>query len=212
MEAIETDTNTPEQQALDFFTNMTIGYAPRVGSLSGFRNLWLTASGAAKLASTAGWIVGQRSGELALSLYSNLSRLNGRGEMLEISRDRYGTTLSSPVEFPSQRVVLGDDGTLGGFSICFCSFVSDEDVKEKAEALYKADESEHKELLPLYEARRELAVQDCLTTSRYRHDSLGCTEIEGHYRFWMNGGLLLHGYGEVFAVTLTPHTGWSVHT
>jgi hypothetical protein len=210
MEAI--DTNTPEQQALDFFTNMTIGYAPRVGSLSGFRNLWLTASGAAKLASTAGWIVGQRSGELALSLYSNLSRLNGRGEMLEISRDRYGTTLSSPVEFPSQRVVLGDDGTLGGFSICFCSFVSDEDVKEKAEALYKADESEHKELLPLYEARRELAVQDCLTTSRYRHDSLGCTEIEGHYRFWMSGGLLLHGYGEVFAVTLTPHTGWSVHT
>jgi hypothetical protein len=212
MEAIETDTNTPEQQALDFFTNMTIGYAPREGYMSQFHNLWLTASGAAKLASTAGWIAGQRSGELALSLYSNLSRLNGRGEMLEISRDRYGHTLSRPVEFPSQRVMLGDDGTLGGFSVCFCLFVSDEDVQEKAEALYKADESEHKELLPLYEARRELAVQDCLTTSRYRSDSLGCTEIEGHYRFWMSGGLLLHGYGEVFAVTLTPHTGWSVHT
>ena len=212
MEAIETDTNTPEQQALDFFTNMTIGYAPREGYMSQFHNLWLTASGAAKLASTAGWIVGQRSEELALSLYSNLSRLNGRGEMLEISRDRHGTTLSSPVEFPSQRVILGDDGTLGGFSVCFCSFVSDEDVKERAEALYSTDETSFNGELPLYEARRELAVQDSLTTSRYRHDPLGCTEIEGHYRFWMNGGLLLHGYGEVFAVTLTPHTGWSVHT
>jgi hypothetical protein len=203
MEAI--DTNTPEQQALDFFTNMTVGYAPREGSMSGFRNLWLTASGAAKLASTAGWIVGQRSGELALSLYSNLSRLNGRGEMLEISRDRYGHTLSRPVEFPSQRVMLGDDGTLGGFSVCFCLFVSDEDVQKKVEAMASDEVMVHE-----HAAKRELAVQDCLTRTDYRNN--GNVKIEGHYRFWMNGGLLLHGYGEVFAVTLTPHTGWSVHT
>lgn len=211
MEAINTDTTTPEQQALDFFTTLTVGHAPREGFMSEFPNLYLTDSGASKLASTAGWIVGQRSGELALSLYSSLARLNGRGEMLEITRDRYGTTLPSPVEFPSQRVVLGDDGTLGGFTVAFCTFVSDEDVKNRAEALYEA-EGRESDYLPLYEARRELIVQDCLTTSRWSRDSLGSNEIKGHYRYWMNGGLLLHGYGDVFAVTLTSNTGWSVHT
>ncbi len=43
---------------------------------------------------------------------------------------------------------------------------------------------------------------------------------KGEYVYWMNGGLLYHGphdgwgsgAGPTFAVTVTPTTGWSVHT
>lgn len=45
-------------------------------------------------------------------------------------------------------------------------------------------------------------------------------KVDGDWKYWFNGGLLYHGpidgfgsgAGPVFAVTLNPTNGWSIHT
>lgn len=51
-------------------------------------------------------------------------------------------------------------------------------------------------------------------------ESRGCSSAPAEYEHWFSGGLLYHGShdgwgsgaGPVFSVTLTPCTGWAIHT
>ena len=219
----EPTTETPVTPALDKFETITFGYAVDTYQ-SHWPGLSFTPKGAAKISNIAGLLVGLAQGgqrelaeRLAQDLESRLTYLANYGQDVEIIFDSYGKELASPITVPGFRVVLSDDGTMGGFSIAWYGYVSAGRLHEVAKGLTAPEADEW----DTYAAKRELRIDDTLTSTRYgwpawdKEHAHGMSSCDAYYGFAFNGGLLMHGTGqEVFAVDISTQTGprWSIHT
>lgn len=149
-----------------------------------WRHLHFTPSGAARVSSIMGWILGlshggrgELAGELAADLFERLDYLNGYGGM--------DSTPDGKHQFPRYRVALTDDGTLHGFALAWhLAYIADAKPLE--------DNS------------------DVPALTFYNHFD----RVTVRYKYASNGGLLYHGPGggEVFAVTVGTSRPWSIHT
>ena len=213
-----------QPSVLKVFEDITYGYS--VGECgSHWKGLTFTDKGASKISNVAGFLVGLAMGgrrelaeKMATDINGQLTRLSQWGDDVEITHTNDGHELVDGRMIPSTQVMLGDDGTAGGFCVGWYRYVSHVKVHEVAEGM----PHDSCGCLDMYSARRELSINDALTTTRYgwpKHDTKkqhGLVGCDAYYRFWMNGGLLLHGMGqEVFAVEVGnnqsgPH--WSLHT
>ena len=134
------------------------------------------------------------------------------------------------VEVPSAKVILGDDGTFGGFSVGW--------YRPIAPAVYEAKLTEARKLKEDFPERKvhqipveyysvaELTRKLLNVTERVDPNAKYSDELTEHkfvtdhgsvqiyYTFSHPGGLLYHGPGggENFAVTLESNALWSVHT
>jgi hypothetical protein len=181
------------------------------------QRLHFTPRGAAKLSNVAGMIAGiemagnrELAEHLAADLDGQLNRLAQWGGPMEVTVNAQGQELERPQSFPGTKVVLGDDGTLGGFTVGWYRAVTRARMEE-----HRGD-SEF-----LDEAKKHFRISDDLTETRHRYPKwdterqFGPDAIDMYYGYAFNGGLLLHGMGQpVFAVELNPKAGphWSVHT
>lgn len=219
----ETPIKTPVTPALAKFEAITCGYAVDTYQ-SHWKGLSFTPRGAAKISNIAGWLVGIAMGgqrelaeRLAEDLESRLMYLAGYGADTEMTHDSYGKELASPIVVPGSQVMLSDDGTLGGFSIAWHGYVSRERLMEVAKSLTTPDSDE----LNIYDAKRQLRINDGLTLTRYgwpawdTEKAHGTSSCDAYYSFAFNGALILHGTGqEVFSIDISTQTGprWSIHT
>lgn len=157
-----------------------------------------TDTGARRLAHTAGMLLGIRltnealANKMAKDFYTLLNRLATYGgvDTVEVGTTNDGKPINH--EFPRYRVILGDDGTLGGFTVRWFNVTTKCESNTLRHAFSKSS----------YDAWKW-----CV----FSHQNGG---ILRDYIYQFNGGLLLHGFGEVFAVDLSPkdHPYWSIHT
>jgi hypothetical protein len=232
MEATTTTTTTTDTAAaLDFCERFVHGYAGEytLSSRYGYAIVF-TPGAVARFATVVGWLTGLKhagkadlAASLATDLDAALARLAsyGRREEFEVIDGTHAAVIGR-VTVPRMKVVLGDDGTFGGFTIAWYSAITQgEIVKRAREAHLDAWKSEDgdgwrqaldstREGLRL---RRELDdllyyKPDWASDENYRS-----SEIVS-YAYAFNGGLLYHGpgRGEVYAVTIGDVRGWSVHT
>lgn len=195
-----------------------------------------TEAGKMRLAHIVGHIVGLYHGEqqdiaikMAESLDSNLRRLcynNARTE-LPLDGNVEGGTV---VEAPAVKVVLGDDGTFGGFRVGWyrpiAPRVYEAKVKEARQIKGESPDKEFNKVKAEFYTTAELArrmlnitervdphhrYSDELTEHKYVAD-YGSVQV--YYTYSHPGGLLYHGPGggENFAVTLENNALWSIHT
>ena len=213
-----------QPSVLKVFEDITCGYSVDKYQ-SHWKGLTFTDRGASKISNVAGFLVGLAMGgrqelaeKMATDINGQLTRLSQWGDDVAITHTNDGHELVDGPMVPSTQVMLSDDGTFGGFSVAWYRYVSHVKVREGAEGMPHDSYGG----LDMYAARRELGINDALTTTRHgwpKHDTkkrYGSVPCDVYYRFWMNGGLLLHGMGqEVFAVEVGnnqsgPH--WSLHT
>ena len=194
-----------------------------------------TEAGKMRLAHIVGHIVGLYHAEqkdialkMAESLDSNLCRLCYNSRRVEMPLD--GKVKRLFVEAPTAKVVLGDDGTFGGFSVGWYQPISptvyEDRVKEARQIKDESPDKEFNKVKAEYYSAAELArhmlnitervnphdqYSDELTEHRYVTDH---GSVKVYYRYSHPGGLLYHGPGggENFAVTLESNALWSVHT
>jgi len=214
-----------QPSALKVFEDITCGYSVDKHQ-SHWKGITFTDKGASKISNVAGFLVGLAMGgrqelaeKMATDINGQLTKLSQWGDDVAITHTNDGHELVDGPMVPSTQVMLSDDGTFGGFSVAWYSYVSHAKVREEAEGMPHDSDG----CLGMYEARRKLGINNALTTTRYgrppKHDAngpLGSVPCDVYYGFYMNGGLLLHGMGqEVFAVEVGnnqsgPH--WSLHT
>jgi len=231
MTMIDTTTMTDTAAALDWFERFVYGYASdyALNSRYGYA-LVFTPGSIARLAAIAGWLTGLKHGgkrdlaeALATDLDTALTRLAsyGRREEFEVI-DGTRASVVGRVTARRMKVVLGDDGTFGGFTIAWYSAITlGEIAKRTREAHPDAWKSENgDDWRKALDATREglrlrLDLDDLLY---YKPDwaadeSYRSSELV-QYAYAFNGGLLYHGpgRGEVFAATLGEVDGWSIHT
>lgn len=205
--------------------------------------LFFTPRGAGRLMNIAGYIMGLRaSGKeaqaevMAKSLDDKLQYLSDYGGMTTTAVDG-----DQAVSYRSYRVVLGDDGTFGGFTVSWYRAIPNERVQEHASELlgpicqahpdWSEDDQWRQALAQARDAFRipskgtplHSVAEDWISyVPRWMKEARERGET-GLYnkRFWVeygfsfNGGLLLHGMGhENFAVDLSNDSGprWSIHT
>lgn len=229
MEATTTTTDTTT--ALDWFERFVYGYASEytLNSRYGYAIVF-TPGAVARFASIAGWLTGLKHGgkrdlaeALATDLDAALARLAsyGRREEFEVI-DGTRASVVGRVTVPRMKVVLGDDGTFGGFTIAWYSAITLGQIAKRArEAHPGAYESEdgddwRKALDATREGlrlRRELDELLYYKPDWAADESYRSSELV-QYAYAFNGGLLYHGpgRGEVYAVTIGDVRGWSIHT
>ena len=228
---------TTEKSVLEtLFLNLSYGYLNGLVRHYKDQGVLFTEQGKMRLAHIAGHIVGLYHAEqkdiaikMAESLDSNLRRLcynNARTE-LPLDGNVEGGTV---VEAPTAKVVLGDDGTFGGFSVGWyrpiAPGVYEAKVKEARQIKDESPDKEFNKVKADYYSAAELArhmlnitervnphdqYSDELTEHRYVADH---GSVKVYYRYSHPGGLLYHGPGggENFAVTLETNALWSIHT
>lgn len=213
-----------EQKSLEKF----LGSYIHVSVNKEWNNLHFTDSGLGRLAHTAGWFRGlvqcgkrAEAGALAHDLDGMLTHLSGYGGFIELKEG------INTLKFPTYRIILGDDGTFGGWSLVWCRYFNNETVLAGAEKLAEMD-LERDWLECLSESKTNLKIHKELELFLYyRHEK---TETDNdywpmhsklaHYGYAFNGGLLYSGPGgdETFAVNLEQAMGksdrrfWSTHT
>jgi hypothetical protein len=174
----------------------------RVGNLTErYRNIIFSRSGEARVAQIAGWLTGlchagqrELATKIAADISSNLEWLNTYGGMAE------GLTFEdgSPVKTVSKYMItLDDDGTFGGFSVCWWVVTPEAELDVER---FNYCQDRWGERLTVKTWGGLDGVRD---PARFV------------YRFAFNGGLLYHGPagGEVFAVTLGGGDKfWGIHT
>jgi len=228
---------TTEKSVLEkLFLNLSYGYLNGLIRHYKDHGVLFTETGKVRLAHIAGHMVGLYHAEqkdiaikMAESLDSNLRRLcynNARTE-LPLDGNVEGGTV---VDAPTTKVVLGDDGTFGGFSVGWyrpiAPGVYEAKVKEARQIKDKSPDEEFNNVKAEYYSTAELArhmlnitervdpharYSDELTEHKYVADH-GSVQI--YYRYSHPGGLLYHGPGggENFAITLETNALWSIHT
>lgn len=225
----ETIITDASNTALDFFERFTYGYASEYTLQSRYGYALVFTPGAvARFASIAGWVTGLKhggKGNLAASLASDLDeRLQqlaayGRRDEFEVLAEG-GQSVVGRVTVPRMKVVLGDDGTFGGFTIAWYSAITSGAVAKRArETSPDAYNSSDEWCTALDTTRERLRLRRDLDELRYykpgwaKEDDYRVSELV-YYAYAFNGGLLYHGPGggEVFAVTVDRVRGWSVHT
>ncbi len=195
-----------------------------------------TEAGKMRLAHIVGHIVGLYHAEqkdialkMAESLDNNLRLLCYNSRRVELPLDG-NVEIGTVVEAPATKVVLGDDGTFGGFSVGWYRPISpkvyEAKVKEARQIKNDTPDKEFNKIKAEYYTTAELArrmlnitervdhhhrYSDELTEYKYVKDH-GATEV--YYTYSHPGGLLYHGPGggETFAVTLESNALWSIHT
>ncbi len=230
------DKTTP----IDKFAKVTYSYGLRGGDPHhSWPGLYFTEAGAARLMNTAGFIIGlYRAGQtelaktLAKSLDDKLSYLASYGGDREYEVDDGKQT----VKFRDWRVILGDDGTLGGFTVRWHRAVSLNVIQQQAEEYqprleqhYDTSEwtDDQKWQQALADVRKSNGIPEkgselekmCVEHKRYVPEWLAKARERGESGLWdnffwveyaysFNGGLLLHGMGhETFAVDISNDGG-----
>lgn len=200
-----------QEAALEKFLAITYRYS-RARCEDTWNGIVFEPSAIAKLCTIAGWLTAlSQTGhrllalELAKDLDSSLQRLCSYGG--EIAVDRFGNNVDNDApehatDVKVFRVQLHDDGTFGGFGVCWYTYVSP--------GKFRAMERHGDDDCIVHELTREHRF--CVPIS-------GSTNVEPYgitqrYRYSMNGALLYRGPGggEVFSVSLDNHQGWSLHT
>ena len=188
----------------------------------GWPNLHFTDSGKQRLAH----IVGVANGFELLANEAGAHKLmDDLGQQLDYLND-FGGEVEEEVEgdtikYPKFRVILGDDGTFGGFGIAWYQAVDQKTAGEWRDALGGVGEHERMneyreqrdatyrtaERLTLYRAYRPSWAENASKYHRYLH----CDVL---YRYSFNGGLLFHGLAhDPMAVRIGGKGNlWSVHT
>lgn len=192
-------------------------HASNLGDL--WRRLQFTEGGNARLAHTAGLLLGMSSADaeraafLANDLCERLDYLDAYGGDLDMEVGD-----GARVSVPAYRVVLGDDGTLGGFTLAWYRAVLPAEYATARDAFPFADGFVYREW------RDELCRQNhwlaALETTKYYWPNGTGPSYEGQrmelhaqqYRYSFNGGLLAHWAGNVMAVRLNDSHPWSIHT
>ncbi len=212
-----TATDIRPSAALGKFIQITLGH-----SMDTYQTYWrglsFTDRGAGKLNTIAGMIYGldmagnrELAEHLAGELDGQLTRLAQWGSPMEVTVNAQGKELVESRSFPDAKVILGDDGTLGGFTVGWYRAVTRARLEDKR----RPDDED------MSHVKRHFGIMDALTETRYSYPKWdterqwGPDAIEVYYGYAFNGGLLLHGMGqEVFAVELNPKAGphWSIHT
>jgi len=156
-----------------------------------------TDTGVRRLAHTAGMLMGIRltnealANKMAKDFYTSLNRLATYGgtDTVEVGTTNDGKPIN--YEFPRYRILLGDDNTLGGFTVRWYNVTTKCESGTLRHAFSKNSYDGYK-----------------WSVTHHNH------EILRDYIYQFNGGLLLHGLGEVFAVDVSPkdHPYWSIHT
>lgn len=191
--------------------------------------LYFTEEGKARLANNMGYILGMYRGgqeefaiSLANSLFSCLDRLAGSA----VDPKKSTITLSTGETFqvPTTKCVVGDDGTWGGFSLAWYTFIHPEDMLKAVRKKLGLDDTVFihinnpkytdilKELNVLERVNPNYVYSEEINSYIYSKEMKETLPI--HYKYIYNGGLLYHGPGgvEVFSVTLENGCLWSVHT
>jgi len=199
-----------QEAALEKFLAITYRYS-RSTCEDEWSGIVFEPSAVAKLCTIAGWLTALSQTEhrllaleLAKDLDSSLQYLCEYGGYIEVGKggDPYwvgSDEWKQATDVKAFRVQLHDDGTFGGFGVCWYTYVSPRRFREMEDGSCIVDE---------------------LTTERYFVLKKGETSrvplrsITQRYRYSMNGALLYRGPGggEVFSVSLDNHQGWSLHT
>ena len=204
-----------------------------MGSMCTFGRLHFTESGKQRLVHTIGFLEGihrtepERAYELADSLCKYLDYLATYAGTIESPEGRTGGPNGEPLRFPAYRVVLGDDGSLGSFTICWYSAVPHQDMITLAEALaeshsmarhqksYTALNSDQAESVwteAIGESKAKFKLREELTEDRAYFPSWDTDrKYYSHeyvcYGFCHNGGLIYHHSREDVG-----NGNWSTHT
>jgi len=204
-ETVATDNRNRAQRmtALEFVRDLCYRYASDSALKARYGYGMVFREGAvARFANIAGWVnglamAGQK--ELASRMADDLDTAMQR--LASFTR-RYDFSVESGFANAWQnKVVVGDDGTFGGFSFAVIGGIPNERLSASERALCDDDLAEW------------VSIKD--VSGNYVRDWDGCAkQTKVHYRFAFNGGLLYHGPGggEVFAVTLDNSRFWSIHT
>lgn len=136
---------------------------------------------------------------MATSLVDALDNLNNYGNTRDVTLD------GADFKLPRWQVSLGDDGTLGGWSILWFAVLTDEELEKSNTSRREVGKD------PLRVRDTRLTVYGTYANA---DGQTRCLSRTFPMVFDFSGGLLLHGFGEVFAVELsTPnHPHWSIHT
>ena len=219
--------------ASEFLTRLCYGYVSEYALRDRYGYaLHLSPNGLARVGQIAGWITGLRHAgqpEMADKLAEDFDRVLKQacasGESVDVPVvGSYSGEPEGSVRVPRMKVVVGDDGTFGGFTLAWYGLVMPERVAEVAKEIdptaWTSDEdgvwrraldAAHAKL----NTRKELEeYRTYRPASRPPEDNSPYNGVYVHYGFMYNGGMLYSGPGggEIFSVNLTPVSGWSIHT
>ena len=230
-----------KNETIEMFFDCSYGYLNNLVRHYKDNGVLFTEQGKMRLAHIVGHIAGLFHGNqkdmaiaMAESIDSQLGRIAYNGRQLELP-----LTLLDPdadpadtviVKAPSAKVILGDDGTFGGFSVGWYRAIApatyEATVREARKIKDESPDKEFNKIKAEYYSTADLArhmlnitervdrysqYSDELTEHKYVTDH-GSVEI--YYTFSHPGGLMYHGPGggENFSVTLESNALWSVHT
>jgi hypothetical protein len=228
---MEAKTEKPEkseaQVALGVFRDLTRRHGIDGTYQSIWPGLYFTERGVGRLMATAGFIDGLAAAgkvrlaeKLALDLHQRLTYLadyGGKEEFVALrgvdgGHDDVEAYITENVlgKGMAKRfaVVLGDDGTFGGFTIAWYRHIDD---ATRVRALSAGQEDPAYGRGTLYEVLGSRGIERPVSVPG--QDRVSWVKL--HYRYAFNGGLLCHGMGqEVFAVDISGDAGphWSIHT
>jgi hypothetical protein len=165
------------------------GMVFRGGSTARFANIAGLVNGLA--------MAGQK--ELASRLAEDLD--SGMQRLASFARRHEFAVEGEFVNAWESKVIVGDDGTFGGFTFAVMSGIPNERLNESERERCDAELADW------------ISIKD--VSGEYVKDFGGYhKQAKVQYRFAFNGGLLYHGPGggEVFAVTMDNSRFWSIHT
>jgi len=172
----------PEKTPLDIITDRMYSHV-HVAPERWHGRLHFNEWGASRLVATYGWIAGvaTTNPDFAERLADDLFA------RLDFLANYAGTCERDGVTLPRCRVVLGDDGTLGGFTVAWHRLVAPEEAVE---------------------TRADLTVERCV------HDGGHTRLVQGKYRFSVNGAMLYRGpgAGETFSVSTSRDCLWDINS
>lgn len=207
---------SPPKPILDKFLGSYVGCIT-----DAYRNLVFSKSGLTRLFHTAGFFRGlcacgrkDLAEKMAADFSDKLQYLNDYGGMVHCGEEK----APSDLMVPRSKVMLHDDGTFGGFGICWYSFMSNPTLHERAKVHQEQNPGmEWKDALQAIKEKHR--IEEKLAFTRYYYPTWDTKREHmqpswNHYGFWFNGGLLYHGPGgdEVFSVVIGDVKYWSIHT
>jgi len=225
--------------AFAFFTKLSYGCISESAIRSRYGSaLSVSPEALARFGQIAGWLTGLThagKGDLAAKLADDFDAALRytlapcESEDIEVFSQYSGNAVGTLTGVPRCRVMLYDDGTFGGFGVCWYRRVSNAERLAVARSLDeeaysscdpdRVEENHARWQVALEKTDEKLKLRKELREHRYyrptwssANDDLSCELV--HYGYMKNGGLLYHGPGgaEVLAVNLTDVRGWSLHT
>jgi len=204
-ECLDAANEQEQEAALRKVRDVCYGYSHASCEVQ-YPRLTMEQSAIAKYCAIAGWLTALSQTEhrplalaLAKSLHDSMQRLADYGSYLAV--DRHGNAVDEGsaehvTNVQTYRIVLHDDGTFGGFGLCWYRYVSPATFDSTGRDVNDKLTKEHYFVAPGF----VFVTEPCSFTQRYEYA--------------MTGGLLYRGPGgdEVFSVSIDDHQGWSVNT